>query len=134
VVYGADSAAVPNNPPMPVPETPEYKEWLFNLVMYADGRTALDAWGPNQPFAEAVLDGKRWHTRPDMIISAIHLLNLQHFPEGQGKIEIVGDVLPNAFKDKPKEWYDRLPKLSDTGEVSGFGNASTEQITMEEAA
>ncbi len=128
-VYGADSAAAPDYLPMPVMETPEYLEWTKGLVLYADGRTAFQCYGQNQPFAEAPdLKGRRWHTRPDMVVSAMHLLDLEKaFP---GRIEIMGDTLPNALRGITEN----LPQLTQGGEVTGFGNAALDPSLEEIAA
>jgi hypothetical protein len=127
-VYGADCAAKPDYEPMPHMELGDYSGWLKGLVLYADGRNALDCYGPTSPFAEAPdIDGRRWVTRPDMVISAQHLLQLQKaFP---GRIELHGDTLPNAMRDITEG----LPQLTPDGLVEGFGNASTQPITQEAA-
>jgi hypothetical protein len=119
-VYGADSAALPGYDPMPEYGTEDYTDWLKGLVLYADGRTAFGCYGADSPFCEAPdIEGKRWHTRPDMIVSAVHLLELQEaFP---GRIEIVGEVLPNVLKRQPKEFWDGMPSLTPNGTVTGFG-------------
>ena len=120
-VYGADCACAPDGPPMPDYFSPEYRKWLGKLTAYADGRTALDAYGPEGTMAEGVIDGRRWHTRADMVISARHMLELvQTFP---GRIELMGDTFPNAIKDKDAEFMSRMPALTQVGVVSGFGAA-----------
>jgi len=117
-VYGADCAMAPDSPAMPPREQPAlYPPWLASLKMYADGRS------PNVhgqiAMAEGIIDGRRWHTRPDMVISAVHLLELERgFPF---KITLVGDTLPNAMRGKPPEFFDSLPKLSKVGQVDNFG-------------
>src|SRR5678809_346096 len=76
-VVGADCACAPDSPPMPMINTPEYAAWMESLVLYADGRTA-STYGTDAIMAEAPnIDGRRWHTRPDMVISAKHLLDLE---------------------------------------------------------
>jgi hypothetical protein len=119
-VYGADCAASPDYIPMPDMESGKYQDWLKGLVLYADGRNALDCYGPTSPFCEAPdLNGRRWHTRPDMVVSAQHLLDLQRiFP---GRIELAGDTLPNAIREVASE---DLPQLTPAGEVIGFGQAA----------
>jgi hypothetical protein len=112
-VYGADCAARPDNPPIPAEG---YDEWLKKLVLYADGRTAFECYG-DTPFAEASLDGRLWHTRPDMVISARHLLDLERLYPG---IVLIGDTLPNALRGITEN----LPQLTSTGYVEGFGIAA----------
>jgi len=120
-VYGADCACAPNGPPMHALDCPQYVPWMERLRMYADGRTA--AWyGPKSAIAEAVLDGKRWHTRAYMVISARHLVDLQKtYP---GRIEFVGDTLVNASRDKDAEFWDAMPTLTGLGKVEQFGTGA----------
>lgn len=120
-VYGADCACAPDAAPMPPMDGPDYEPWLRSLQLYADGRSLHDAFGADENMAEGVIDGRRWHTRADMIVSAIHLLELQR--ANPGRIVLVGDTLPNAIADKDAAWMDNMPKLSGVGEVSGFGVA-----------
>jgi hypothetical protein len=129
-VYGADCAARPDQPKMPPIDSPDYEDWMKNLVLYADGRNALDCYGKHSPFAEAPdIKGRRWHTRPDMVISATHLLDLERtYP---GRIELIGDTLPNALRGIDEN----LPRLTPQGEVEGFGRAYEPEIeTALEAA
>lgn len=130
-VYGADSACAPNQPVMPEYGTPEYADWMNSLPIYADGRTVGQCWGVEAVMAEAPdIDGNRWVTRPDMVISARHLLDLETtYP---GRITLVGDTLPNALRDKGADFNQRLPELTGVGEVTGFGAA--ELYTPLEAA
>ncbi len=121
LVYGADCGAV-GSPLMPPPTSAEYAAWLDTVVLYADGRTAL-TFGPETPMAEARnLDGRRWHSRPDMIISAAQMVELDEaFP---GRITYVGETMVNALRGQSQAFLADLPKLTPTGEVVGFGNAS----------
>lgn len=121
-VYGADCACAPNQPLMPEYQTREYADWINSLPLYADGRTAGECFGTDAVLAEAPdIDGKRWHTRPDMVISARHLLDLEKsYPN---RITLVGDTLPNALRGKDESFNSRLPELTGVGVVSGFGAA-----------
>lgn len=115
-VFGADCACAVDSPPMPS-DGDAYLPWLDAVTMYADGRTAA-VYG-DFAMAEAVIDGRRWVTRPDMVISAIHLLQLEGaFP---GCITLVGDTLPNAIRHKDNEWFKTMPNLDTPGVVSNFG-------------
>jgi hypothetical protein len=118
-VYGAD-CGVPDTDPMPDMESPEYGEWMDRLVIYADGKTAGEAFTHNSPMAECPdLEGRRWTTRPDMIVSAVHLLELQAaFP---GRIELKGDTLPAVLSRQTPEWMSGMPTLNRSGEMTGFG-------------
>ena len=121
LVYGADCACRVDSPPMPELLTPAYVEWMRDLVIYADGRTAA-TFGTDAVMAEAVIDGHRWHTRPDMVISARHMIELmQKYP---GRITLVGETLPNVFRRQTAQWMDRLPALTGVGQVTNFGNAA----------
>jgi hypothetical protein len=122
-VYGADCAARPDYLEMPDMELGDYRGWMKGLVLYADGRNALDCYGPTSPFCEAPdINGRRWHTRPDMVISAQHLLDMQKaYP---GRIELIGDTLPNAIRGIESE---DLPQLTPQGTVIGFGTQPTTQ-------
>jgi hypothetical protein len=118
-VYGAD-CGVPDSGPMPDMNSQEYNNWMDALVMYADGRTAGQVFGYESPMAECPnIEGRRWTTRPDMIVSAMHLLELQEaFP---GRIELKGDTLPSVIGRQTKEWMEGMPTLNRTGEMTGFG-------------
>lgn len=120
-VYGADCAARTDSPPMPALNTAQYADWMRDLVMYADGRCA-GVFGTDATMAEAVIDGVRWHTRPDMVISAMHMLHLiRDYP---GRIRLEGETLPVALSRQTPEFLGRMPALTGMGLVSGFGNAA----------
>jgi hypothetical protein len=118
-IYGAD-CGMPDGPPAPEFGTPAYADWVNGLVMYADGRTVGQCYGVDQPVAEAVLDGRRWHTRVDMAVSATHLHELRKgFPDRV--IEFVGDTLPNAMRVDDPEFMACMPFLGGgPGVVDGF--------------
>ena len=121
LVYGADCACAIDAPKMPLMDTPEYRAWMDGLVMYADGRRA-SLYGYDAVMAEAVIDGTRWHTRPDMVISARHLIQLcDSYPD---RVRLLGATLPNAIRGKGQEFMSRMPALTGVGQVSGFGNAA----------
>jgi len=117
LVYGADCACAPDQPAMPSLETPEYAAWMAGLKMYADGRTAIQ-YGAQAVMAEAVIDGRRWHTRPDMVISATMMVDLvkQH-----PHITLVGDTLPTVLLAQEPEFFDDMPRLVGVGDIQGFG-------------
>lgn len=119
LVYGADCAARPDYAPLPQRIVPgAYAAWLRGLILYADGRSAADAYGDDVVMAEAVIDGRRWHTRPDMVISAMHLLDLARvYP---GRITYIGDTLPNVLARQDADFLARMPTLN-SGAVHNFG-------------
>lgn len=122
-VYGADCACAPDQAPMPPLRTTEYDDWIEHLVIYADGRTVSTNFGIGTPMTEGWVDGHRWTTRPDMVISAMHLLDLQRgYP---GRIRLIGDTLPNALAKQPPEFFENMPRLTNAGVVRGFGDAGT---------
>lgn len=120
LVYGADCACRVDSPPMPLLGTPAYEAWMRQLVIYADGRCA-DTFGVDAVMAEAVIDRRRWHTRPDMVISARHMVELA---EKYPAVRLVGDTLPNVLRRQSRAFMDRMPALTGVGQVSGFGNAA----------
>ena len=121
IVYGADCACAVDSPAMPELLTPAYVAWMESLQLYADGRCA-SVFGVEAVMAEAVIDGHRWHTRPDMVISARHMVELTRaYP---GRIRLVGDTLPTVLSRQSSEFMTRMPALTGVGQVSGFGNAA----------
>lgn len=118
LVYGADCAAAPDPPPMPEWNTPEYAVWTQGLQFYASGEHA--SWCCEQAvMAQAVIDGRRWITRGDLVISASHLLDMERrYP---GRVVLMGDTLPAVLRDKDEEFMGGMPKLTGVGIVSGFG-------------
>jgi hypothetical protein len=132
-VIGADCAATPNGPWMPPFDTPTRNDWLRQCCLYADGRSALEAYGSDVVMVQKDMETRlgdpssmtRWHTRPDMVISAIHMANLAKAyaaprPGQPSVIELVGNTLPNAMLDKPQEWFDAFPQLNLDSGVTGF--------------
>ena len=120
VVYGADCACAPDSPPMPALNDPNYAAWLASLVMYADGRCAIQ-YGADCVMAEAVIDGVRWHTRPDMVMSAVHMADMvKQYPQ----LVLRGHTLPNALLRQTPEFMADMPRLDgELGSVEGFGRA-----------
>ena len=113
-VAGADCACPPGQPLRPDLGTPEYADWMRAVPMYADGRTAA-VFGVHQAMAEGVVNGRRWVTLPDMVISARALLDLERTaPE---RVHLLGDTLPNALKGL--DLCD-MPYLSAPGVISNF--------------
>lgn len=133
-VIGADCAAKPNAPWMPIHGSPEWLEWLASVQLYADGRSALDAYGPDVTIVQSDIESRvgdpstltRWHTRPDMVISAVHLANMARtYP----RLELVGNTLPAAMLDKPDDWFAACPQLNGEQGVTGFQMAYAEPVS-----
>lgn len=119
-VIGADCAARPSETPPPSPIDPAFGDWVNDLVLYADGRTA-GAYGVDGPIASACIDGRWWSTRPDMLMSARHMLDLTDlYP---GRVTFTGDTLVNAIAQQPRDWRDGLPELSLTGQLTNLACA-----------
>ena len=119
-LIGTDCACITGATSMP-PEGPDsepYKAWLKEQIMYPPGNipsmsatTVYDTYGHDAALLEGVIDGRRWTTRPDMIISAINLVRLKQ--EHGSRIELVGDTLPNAILGKSEEFMKALPQLNE---------------------
>ena len=110
-VLGADCALRVKRP---LPDTvahgsPEHRAWLKNETeMHADGGNAL-ASNATPVTIGGEIDGRWWETKPDMMISAVWLVMMGK-ALGPG-FQLIGDTLPNAIKDKPDDFLDRLPAL-----------------------
>lgn len=90
----------------------EHKRWLEEeTVMHADGGHAL-ASGATPVTLGGEIDGRWWETKPDLAISALHLVAMAKALEG--RLRLVGDTLPNAIKDKPSDFLDRMPTMIDS--------------------
>jgi hypothetical protein len=89
--------------------SPKHLKWLREkTTMHADGGSAL-ASEATPLVLNATIDGRPWATKIDFAISAqwIHKMRLA----SKGKIEVIGDVLPNALVGKDEAWLRRLPQL-----------------------
>lgn len=134
-VLGADCALRASEPAPAMIGSPEYKRWIEGVQMHVDGGNALKS-GATAQTVEAVIDGRYWVTKPDMAITAVFLAEMKkHYGD---LLDLVGDTLPNAIMDKPDEWLDRLPSLSDNDGkrirfTPGAKRLSVESIESEEA-
>lgn len=129
LVYGSDCAAQPNGPPMPHGEgsEEEYAHWMKQLVVYADGRTAFDVYGPSGIMIEASgpdFHGQRWHTRGDMLITARHIVQIVR--ESQDRVFLMGNTLPKVLLGWTEDMWTRangrqgVPDMTGKGSVTGF--------------
>ncbi len=117
-VVGADCAAAPDSPPMPGWGSGEvFDAWLESVMLYADGRTAAEAFGTLTPMAQTELEGRRWVTRPDMVVSARHLLELM---AEDPRIQIVGDTMVAAMQRQGPAYLADLPQLGPDGTITHF--------------
>ena len=102
---------------------PKHLEWLReHVVMHADGGSAL-ASEATPVTVGGVVDsgtegvkirpghGRRWETKPDMMISAVWLVRMRR--KFGNKLRLMGDTLPNALYKKTDEYLDQLPSLTD---------------------
>lgn len=119
-VYGADCACAPDSPsPSADRGTPDYAAWLRTLVMYADGRTAA-CYGDDEAMTQHIVEGRRWHSRPDMVVSAMQLLDLQRLYPGH--ITYLGDTYVNAIAGQSSEFWADMPRMNNaTASIEGFG-------------
>lgn len=111
-VLGAD-CAVRTTGPVPagmVYGTPEHHDWLrAHTVMHADGGHAM-ASNASATLFDGEIDGRRWWTKADMIISAVWLVKMARRLK---HLRLIGDTLPNALADKDDEYLGRLPTMVD---------------------
>lgn len=111
-VLGADCALRFKSPPPDAELGSEaHTAWLTNeTVMHADGGHAL-ASGATPVVMPGVIDGRLWLTKPDMAETARWLVEIAR--KFRGRVELIGDTLPNAMMNKDDEFLDRLPRLTD---------------------
>lgn len=98
----------------PAPDAPagseEHMRWLREETeMHADGGHAL-ASEATPVTLEGEIDGRLWVTKPDMMLSAIFLVEMARCHK---HLEIIGDTLPGALMDKDDKFLDKLPSMRD---------------------
>lgn len=100
------------------PGSPEHKRWLTEDVeMHADGGHAL-ASRATMVTMDGEIDGRVWTSKPDMLISAVFLTQMEQ--KYKGRLRLIGDTLPVALRGKDKAFLRRLPTL-----IDGNGKALT---------
>ena len=111
-VLGADCSFRYTEPcPQNQDGTPEHVRWLTECTtMHVDGGHALASEATAVTLG-ADIDGRHWETKPDMAISAVWLVMMAR---GLIHLELIGDTLPNALMDKPDDFLDQLPALTDS--------------------
>lgn len=110
-VLGADCALRVNRPmPHGVAQgSPAHLRWLDeDVVMHADGGSAL-ASQASAVTLEGEIDGRRWLTKPDMMITAIWLRSMK-IALGS-RLSIIGDTLVKAILEKDDAFILRLPNM-----------------------
>lgn len=131
LVYGADCACLPGGPPMPPMGDPSYVEWTKKIVVYADGRTVFDVYGRDGIIVEACYEtayeystgetevrSRRWHLRADFLVTARHLVWMAK--ESHGRIQLMGDTLPNALMGWTEKDWEGVPNHDGKGSITGF--------------
>lgn len=135
-VLGADGALRIKSPrPDGAPDSPERLKWLREqTIMHADGGHAL-ASGATPMTMGAIIDdetpddtvrvghGRYWETKIDLVITAVWLHRMKQFYDARRgdpsivyrpRLEIIGDTLTRAIRNKTDDYIDRLPSLKDS--------------------
>lgn len=114
IVLGADCCLrlKAPSPEGAVPGSAEYMRWLeHEVVMHADGSGALSS-GATPVTIGGKIDGRFFLTKPDMSITAVWLEVMRR--KLKGRLELVGDGLPNALRHKSEKFLRRMPALVDS--------------------
>ena len=110
-LLGADCALRIRTPPPSADDHEAYRRWLDDTIMHADGGSAT-ASGATAMTMGGLIDGRHWETKVDLVISAVWLVKAVKYLKG--RLEIIGDVLPNALMGKSEEFLARLPRMVDS--------------------
>ena len=87
----------------------QHRRWLEkHTVMHANGNSAVHG-GQTAVTLGGTVDGRYWESKPDMIVSAVWLEMTRRRLNGQ--LDIIGDVLPNALRNKDETFLQRLPTM-----------------------
>ena len=111
MLLGADCATEATGPiPDDIePGTPAFIKWLEdNTTFHVDGGSAVTN-GQTAMMLQGWIDDRHWMTKPDLMISAVAIA--KWIQAGEFALEVIGDTLPNALKDKDQAFFDRLPAL-----------------------
>lgn len=110
-VLGADCHIRTLKPAPKVPAGhPEHLKWLDEAtVFHADGGSAVVN-GQSSLTMEGEIDGRTYLTKPDLAVSATWL-ELQRRASG-GTVEVIGDTLSNALRDKDEAYLRRMPSVT----------------------
>lgn len=74
-------------------------------LAHANGDNPQDAYG-DPMILRGKIDGRMWHTRPDMLIAAVDLARWTR--ASGGNVRLIGDTLPAALLDKDDAFLDRV--------------------------
>jgi hypothetical protein len=74
-------------------------------LAHANGEDARGAY-ENPMIMQGWIDGRRWRTRPDMLMAAVALA--RHVRDSDGRVRLMGDTLPGALLDKDDEFLDQV--------------------------
>lgn len=131
VVVGADCQVKLSADAMPVcgPEMGDSEAdqahwaWVKRQTMYVDGRDPFTAFGQT-PLLEGTIAGRRFVSRPDMLLSAQSLVELKR--RYGDRLELVGDTLPNWLLSLPEEdWKPYMPHTEPGGTMVNIGRKTT---------
>lgn len=87
-----------------------HRRWLEkHTVMHASGANAVTN-GQTAITMGGMIDGRYWESKPDLIVSAVWLEMTRR--RMGGRLEVIGDTLPNALRNKDVEFLKRLPTLT----------------------
>lgn len=87
-----------------------HRRWLEkHTIMHASGANAITN-GQTSVTMGGLIDGRYWESKPDMIVSAVWLEMTRR--QLGDRLELIGDTLPNALRDKDVEFLRRLPSLT----------------------
>jgi hypothetical protein len=110
-VLGADCALAYDAPPPPgmVPGSMLHNDWRRDhCTLHANGG-APDAAHSTTLLLSGRIDGRHWETKTDMMVTAVALVKKRRLIPN--RLELIGDTLPNALRDKDDAYLDRLPTL-----------------------
>lgn len=120
---------------MPDANSPEYEDWMKTLIMYADGRNALEVYTKNGAIVQSpLLNGRHWHTRADMMVTAEHIAHIMRMDPLEGRIELMGDTLPGALLKQTQDFWaaegHKLPTLDGKGGINGFAMTPETRVLL----
>jgi hypothetical protein len=85
-----------------------------DAAAHANGENALQAYG-NPLLMQHTIGGRRWVTRPDMLMDAVHLARVAR--SAGGSVRLLGDTLPVALMGKDEAYLDRVSRVLRPGET-----------------
>lgn len=110
-IAGRSAAALDAEYKQMVQGSPEHLAWLTaHTLMHANGGNAL-ASGATAVVPGGIIDGRFWLTKLDLAVTAQWLLRMAR--ASNGRIQLIGDTLPNALRHKDDAFLARLPNFVD---------------------